>query len=109
MEPVVELQHANAEIGRVDDEHSPVVELGIIGAVVALHLVVEGLCRQLSMQFTGLTVQTRAVVVVDAVGDVTGLLDLGQQDAATDSMDTTSRQVEDRRYSSASICCLKPA
>ena len=58
-------------------------------------MVVEGLGSQGGMQLTGLAVHARTVVVVDAVGDVAGLLDLGQQDATTDGMNSTGREVED--------------
>ena len=47
------------------------------------------------MQFAGLAVHAGAVVVEDAVGDITALLDLGEEDTTTDGMDTTGREVED--------------
>ena len=47
------------------------------------------------MQFAGLAVHAGAVVVEDAVGDVTGLLDLGEEDATADGMDTAGGEVED--------------
>ena len=46
------------------------------------------------MELTGFAIHARAVVVVDAVGDVAGLLDLGEEDTATDGMDTTGREVK---------------
>ena len=51
------------------------------------------------MELAGLAVHAGAVVVEDAVGDVAGLLDLSEEDTATDGMDTTGREVED-------IACL---
>ena len=46
------------------------------------------------MELAGLAVHARAVVVEDAVGDIAGLLDLGEEDATTDGMDTAGREVE---------------
>ena len=47
------------------------------------------------MQLTGLAIQARTIIVVDTIGDIGRLLDLGQQDATTDGMDTTRRQIKD--------------
>ena len=58
-------------------------------------MVVECLGGQLGMEFAGLAIHAWAVVVVDAIGDIAGLLDLGEHDAATDGMYTACREVED--------------
>ena len=49
--------------------------------------VVDGLGRQFSMQLTWLAVESGAVVVKDAVGDIGGLLYLNEFDASADGMD----------------------
>ena len=95
METVVEFQHTDTEIGRIDNEHGAIIELGIIRTVVALYLIVEGLSSQLGMQLTGLAIQAQTIIVVDTIGDIGRLLDLGQQDATTDGMDTACREIKD--------------
>ena len=47
------------------------------------------------MQLARLAVQSRTVVVVDAVGDVGGLLDLGKVATAADGVDAAGGQEED--------------
>ena len=56
---------------------------------------VEGLRCQVGMQLTRLAIHARTVVVEDTVGDIARLLDLRQEDAATDGMDTACGEVED--------------
>ena len=46
------------------------------------------------MELAGLAIHARAVVVVDAIGDITALLYLSEEDTATDGMDTTGREVK---------------
>ena len=94
MHGAVDLHDTDIEVGGIDDLDGTVVGVDVFGAVVFLYMVVEGLGGQLGMELTGLAIHARAVVVVDAVGDIAGLLDLGEEDAATDGMDTTGREVE---------------
>ena len=82
------------EVGGVDDLDGTVVCIDVFGAVVFLYMVVEGLGGQFGVELAGLAVHAGAVVVEDAVGDVAGLLDLGEEDTTTDGMDTTGREVE---------------
>ena len=89
------LSDADGEERGVDDKVSLVQTIAIGGAIVGFDMVVEGLGSQLGMEFTGLTIHARTVVVVDAIGDIAGLLDLRQEDASTDCMNTTGREVED--------------
>ena len=56
---------------------------------------VKGLGSQGRMELTGLAVHAGTVVVEDPVRDIGRLLDLGEQDAATDGVDTACREVED--------------
>lgn len=94
MEGPGDLHHTDIEIGGVDDLNSPVGRIDILRAVVGLHMEVEGLRRQVGMEFTGLAVDAGTAVVVDAVGDIARLLHLSQQDAAADGVDTARREVE---------------
>ena len=89
------LSDADGEERRVDDKVSLVQTIAIGGAIVGFDMVVEGLGSQLGMEFTGLAIHARTVIVVDAIGDIAGLLDLRQEDACTDGMNTTGREVED--------------
>ena len=89
------LGDTNGEEGRVDNEVSLVQTVAIGGAIVGFDMVVEGLGSQLGMEFTRLAIHARTVIVVDAIGDIAGLLDLRQEDASTDGMNTTGREVED--------------
>ena len=57
-------------------------------------MIVECLRSQFGMQLTRLTIHTRPVIVKDTIGHIRRLLHLGQQDTGTDSMHTSSRQVE---------------
>ena len=63
-------------------------------AVVGQHGVVDGILRQFGMQLAGFPVRPRAAVVVDAVGDVRGLLDLRHERPGADGMHTSRRQEE---------------
>ena len=89
------LSDTNGEERGVNDEVGLVQTIAIGGAIVGFDMVVEGLGSQLGMEFTGLAIHARTVVVVDAIGDIAGLLDLRQEDASTDGMNTTGREVED--------------
>ena len=91
----VDLHDTDIEVGGIDDLDGTVVGVDVLGAVVFLYVVVEGLGGEFGVQFAGFAVHAGAVVVEDAVGDIGGLLDLGEEDAATDGMDTTGREVED--------------
>ena len=99
MHGAVDLHDTDIEVGGIDDLDGTVVGVDVFGAVVFLYMVVEGLGGQFGVELAGLAVHAGTVVVEDAVGDVAGLLDLGEEDTTTDGMDTTGREVED-------IACL---
>ena len=63
-------------------------------AIVGLDMEVQGLCRQGCVELTRLAIETWTVVVEDAIGDIRGLLDLSEEDAPTDGVHTTGREVE---------------
>ena len=94
MHGAVDFHDTDIEVGGVDDLDGTVVCIDVFGAVVFLYMVVEGLGGEFGVELAGLAVHAGAVVVEDAVGDVAGLLDLSEEDTATDGMDTTGREVE---------------
>ena len=68
---------------------------GVRRPVIFIHLVINRILRLLRVQLARLAVQSGTVVIVDAVGDVGGLLDLRQEAAAADGMDAAGGQEED--------------
>ena len=94
MEGFGDFHDADIEIGGVDDMDGLVGIVDILGAVVLFDMIVEGLRCQLGMQLARLTIHARTIVVVDAIGDIGRLLDLCQEDASTDGMDATGREIE---------------
>ena len=63
--------------------------------VIGQHGVVDGSLRQLGVQFAGIAVGVLAVEVVDTVGDVRSLLNLGDERARADTVDAACRQEEE--------------
>ena len=59
-----------------------------------MHCVVDGLLRLLDVQVARLAVQTQAPVVIDPVGQVGSLLDLGYERSCADGVDATGREEE---------------
>ena len=102
MEALVNIDYTHIEELRVNHmicgPPSP-LKGGVLGTVestiLVMDLVVEGLSRQFGVELTRLAVHSWAIVVKDAIGDVTRLLHLGQEDAATDGMDASGRNIED--------------
>ena len=82
------------EIGALHQVHPLVRTLLVFGAVVRVHGVVDALRCLLGVQFAQVSVLVAPIVVVDAVGDITCLLDLGQERARADGMDAAGRQEE---------------
>ena len=82
----------------VDNEIGAVDELagglrGVVGrAVFGPHLVVDGSLGLFDVQLAGIAVGILAAEVVDAIGDVAGLLNLGEEVAGTNGMQTTCGQ-----------------
>lgn len=73
-------------------------------AVLVLNLKVKGFGSQGGMQLAGLAVHAHTVIVKDAVCHVARLLNFCKQDAATDSMDTTGREIEDIALADLMAC-----
>ena len=91
----VEVHHADVEERSVDNLCCTSDGVAVIGAVVFLYTIVDGIGCQFRMQLTRLSVKSRAVVVVEAVGDVAALLHLSQIYAAADGMHASGRDEED--------------
>ena len=86
---------ADIEIGGVDDLYGAVGGGDVFCAVAGLDVEVEGLGGEGCMEFAGSAVHAGTVVVENAVGDVGGLLDLGEEDAAANGVDAAGGEVED--------------
>ena len=52
------LHDTNTEIGGVDNLDGRVSDLPIVGAIVTLNMIIEGLCRQIGMQLARLSIHT---------------------------------------------------
>ena len=88
MERSEDLHHPDIEIGGIDNLNSPVGCIVVFCAIIGFYIEIKGLSGEVCMELAGLAIHAWAVVVVDAIGDIGGLLDLGQQDAATNGMDS---------------------
>lgn len=64
----------------------------VAGAVLQPNAVVDGIFRLVDMQFAGVTVGILAPEVIDAVGDIRSLLDLGEEVARSDGVESSGRQ-----------------
>ena len=95
VEGVCGLDDLDTEVRGVQQYVGDIDVIAVLGLVVGIDGIVNGPGSQFGMQLAGLAVKTGAVIVEDAVGDIGGLLNLGQADAATDGMDTAGRKVED--------------
>ena len=89
------LDDLDAEVGGVQQHVGNINVITVLGLVVGIDSIVDGLGSQLGMELAGLAVKTGTVVVEDAVGDIGGLLYLDQTDASTDGMYTSGGEVED--------------
>ena len=55
-------------------------------AVLGPHLIVDGILREVDVQFARIAVYILASEVIDAVGDVAGLLNFGKEVACSDGV-----------------------
>ena len=85
----------------VDGEVRAVDEFGVGfggvvgGSVFRPHLIVNGFLGLLDMQFARVAVCILSSEVIDAVGDVGGLLDLDEEVSSSDGMQPSGRQEEE--------------
>ena len=89
------LNDLDTEVRGVQELMGNIGVIAMTGLVFGIYGIVNSLCCQFGMKFTGLAVKSGTVVVENAVSDIRGLLDFGQTYATTDGMDPTGRQVED--------------
>ena len=87
----LQLQEVGYKILAIHDGDSPVHHVFDLGPVTFGHPAVDGFHRLRDMQLAAHPRHVDAVPVVDAVGGVAGLLDLGHHDARAERMDTTCR------------------
>ena len=66
----VNLHDTDIEERRVDDLYGTVGGFGIDRAIVGLDMEVQGLGSQSCVELTRLAIETRAIVVEDAIGDI---------------------------------------
>ena len=90
----VQVVDAGGEVLAGNDFVLRVLDGGVGGAVLRIDLIVDGILRELCVELARLAVQAQAAVVVDAVGDVGSLLDLGDEAAAADGVDASGREEE---------------
>ena len=67
----------------------------VVGTVVGEYAVVDGILCQLGMQLAQVPVVVAAVKVIDTVGNVARLLNLGEERPGTDAVYPSGRDVED--------------
>lgn len=84
-------KEAGGEIGALNKLHRLVVFGGVADLVGGVVAVVNDIGGQFGMQLAGVAVGVVAVVVVDAVGDIGGLLDLGDKTPFADGMYQSGR------------------
>ena len=101
---LVEVVDGGAEVGTVHKQLAFVLLGGIVLAVVAEYGVVNALAGLLGMQLSQVAVLVGSAVVVDAVGDVAGLLYLCQIASGTDGVDASGRNEETVTLLDAVLC-----
>ena len=74
--------------------HALVFQALIVCTIVVEHGIVDTLRSQLCMELTVIAVLILTLEIIDTVGHIGGLLDLGNKAACTNGMDTTSRDKE---------------
>ncbi len=81
------MDHPGGEVGAVDGRHGAVLQRLVGGTVLLVKGEVDHIEGQAGMQLARLAPVIDPVPVVDPVGDIGGLLDLGQQHPRTDGVD----------------------
>ena len=90
-----ELQFVSREEGALDEAHYCVAALSVDNLRVGCDVLeVDGFESEFGVQLAEVSVAVAAQVVVDAIGDVAGLLDFGNDHSCADSMDSTCGDVE---------------
>ena len=94
MDRLVEVEQRRGEIVAVNQLYGAVGAGQIVGAVVGEYAIVDGVLRQFSMQFAGIAVLVQTAEVVDAVGNVAGLLDFGDGGTSADAVHSSCGKEE---------------
>lgn len=84
---LVDVIDRGGEMLAADQFHALVLGRLVVGAVVGQHVVVDTFGSLGGMELAIVAVLVLALEVVDAVSDVAGLLDLGQEAARADAVD----------------------
>ncbi len=87
-------QQAGAEMGRIQQTALGIRGVLIRGLVIGLHAKIQCLGSQNGMQLARESVHAGAVVIEYPVGDIAGLLNLGQENATAYGVDASGWQVE---------------
>lgn len=95
MELAADLEHLDLEVWTLDNRFGTVEASAIVGEIIRLDIEVDGIDCQLGMEFAWTSVETKTIVVEDAIGDVTTLLYFCKENTSTDGMDTSGWDVED--------------
>ena len=93
-ERIGELEEVRREVLALQQLHRSVLPTVVMRPVVVRDGIVDRILGELGMELAGFAVQTRAVVVVYAVGDVGGFLDLDKAASAADGVDAAGRDEE---------------
>lgn len=91
---LVQVEERGGEVLAADQFGLGVLDAGIFSPVVRVDIVVDGLLGLLDVQFAGLSVKTQATIVIDPVGQVGCLLDLGDEGPGPDGVDAAGREEE---------------
>ena len=121
---LVDVIDRGGEMLAADQFHALVLGRLVVGAVVGQHVVVDTFGSLGGVELAIVAVFVLALEVVNAVSDVAGLLDLGQEAARADAVDAARGEEEDVAvldrifsqvsssticlYSAGVICCFRP-
>lgn len=94
---LVDVIDRGGEMLAADQFHALVLGRLVVGAVVGQHVVVDTFGSLGGVELAIVAVLVLALEVVDAVSDVAGLLDLGQEAARADAVDAACGEKEGRR------------
>ncbi len=91
---LVEVVDRGGEIRTLYELHALVLRRCVVGLVVGEHVVVDALGSKLGVQFAWTAEVVVAVEVVDAIGDIAGLLDFCKEATGANGMDAACGQEE---------------
>ena len=92
---LAQVPQRGGEIRATDQPDFLIQSRGVGRPVIRIDRIVDGILGLLRVQLTGLAVQPEATVVVDAIGDVGSLLNLGDEAAGADCVNAAGGQEKD--------------